>query len=75
MSHTPSTDVLTSRQLAFIAERLPEPPQASTLKGFRRLRYRVDRTAASFHAFVYLAILILCVRRVVSPSRARAPAR
>lgn len=25
-----STDVLTSRQLAFIAERLPEPPQAPT---------------------------------------------
>ena len=30
MSHTPSTDVLTPRQLAFIAERLPEPPQART---------------------------------------------
>jgi len=41
----------------------------------RRLRYRVDRTAASFHAFVYLVILILCVCRVVSPSRARTPAR
>ncbi len=45
------------------------------LKGFRRLHYRVDRTAASFHAFVYLAILILCVSRIVSPSRARAPTR
>jgi transposase len=30
MPRTPSTDVLTSRQLAFIAERLPEPPQAPT---------------------------------------------
>jgi transposase len=39
------------------------------LKGFRRLRYRVDRMATSFHAFVYLAILVLCVRRLVSPSR------
>jgi transposase len=47
----------------------------SWLKGFRRLRYRVDRTSASFHAFVYLAILVLCVRRVVSPCRTRAPAR
>ena len=35
------------------------------LKGFRRLRYRVDRTAASFQAFVYLAVLVLCVRRLV----------
>jgi transposase len=45
------------------------------LKGFRRLRYRVDRTAASFHAFVYLAILVLCVRRLLNPSHVRAPAR
>lgn len=35
------------------------------LKSFRRLRYRVDRTATSFHAFVYLAMLVLCVRRLV----------
>ena len=39
------------------------------LKGFRRLRYQVDRTAASFQAFVYLAILVLCVRRLVSLSQ------
>ncbi len=39
------------------------------LKGFRRLRYRVDRSAASFHAFVYLAVLVLCVRRLINPSR------
>src|SRR5215218_6459575 len=30
MPGTPSSDVLTPRQLAFIAERLPEPPQART---------------------------------------------
>jgi transposase len=41
----------------------------SWLKGFRRLRYRVDRTADLFHAFVYLAVLVLCVRRAVGPSR------
>ena len=45
------------------------------LKGFRRLRYRMDRTAASIHAFVYLAVLVLCVRRLISPSRANASAR
>src|SRR5215208_3451678 len=45
------------------------------LKGFRRLRYRVDRTAASFQAFVYLAVLVLCVRRLMSSSRADAAAR
>ena len=50
-------------------------PTLGWLKGFRRLRYRVDRTAASFRAFVYFAILNLCVRRVVSPSRTRAPTR
>ena len=45
----------------------------SWIKGFRRLRYRVDRTAASFHAFVYLAMLVLCVRRLICQSRTRAP--
>jgi transposase len=38
------------------------------LKGFRRLRYRVDRTAAPFQAFVYLAVLVLCLRRLISAS-------
>jgi transposase len=47
----------------------------SWLKAFRRLRYRVDRTAKSFHAFVYLAVLVLCVRRFLGPSRSGAPAR
>ena len=41
------------------------------LKSFRRLRYRVDRTAASFHAFVYLAVLVICVRRAVGDERGR----
>jgi putative transposase len=41
------------------------------LKGFRRLRYRVDRTAASFQAFVYLALLVLCVRRLITESPSR----
>jgi hypothetical protein len=40
------------------------------LKGFCGPRYRVDRTAASFHAAVYVAVLVLCVRRVVSHSLA-----
>jgi hypothetical protein len=35
----------------------------------RRLRYRVNRTAVSFRAFVYLAILVLCVRRLVGDAR------
>ena len=39
-------------------------------KGFRRVRYRVDRTAASFHAAVDFPGLMLCVRRLVSPSPA-----
>jgi transposase len=37
----------------------------SWLKSFRRLRFRVDSSAASFYAFVYLAVLVLCVRRLV----------
>jgi transposase len=45
------------------------------LKGFRRLRYRVDRTATSFHAFVYLAVLVICVRRLLSQARTGARAR
>ena len=45
------------------------------LKSFRRLRYRVDRTAASFHAFVYLAVLVLCVRRLINQSLPRGPGR
>jgi transposase len=44
------------------------------LKGFRRLRYRVDRTSASFQAFVYLAVLVLCVRRLMSQARDRSRA-
>jgi transposase len=36
------------------------------LKGVRRLRYRVGRTAASFQAFVYLANLVLRVRHPIT---------
>ena len=42
------------------------------LKAFRWLRYRVDRTAASFQAFLSLAVLVLCVRRLISQSGAGA---
>ena len=45
------------------------------LKGFRRLRYRVDRTAAPFQAFVSLAVLVLCVRRLIRESRRAALVR
>src|SRR3954463_5513092 len=36
------------------------------LKSFRRLCYRVDRTAASFQAFVYLVVLVLCMQRLIT---------
>lgn len=36
------------------------------LKSFRRLRMRFDYKAASFEAFLYLAIIIICVRRLLS---------
>ena len=35
------------------------------LRAFCRLRYQVDGTAASFHAVVYLAVLVPCVRRLI----------
>jgi transposase len=34
-------------------------------KSFRRLRYRFDYHIASFEAFLYLAIIIICDRRLV----------
>jgi len=37
----------------------------SWLEAFRRLRYRVDWTAVSFYAFVDLAMLVLCIRRLL----------
>jgi putative transposase len=43
------------------------------LKAFRRLRYRVDRTAVSFHSFVYLAVLVVCVRRLIRSACAAVP--
>ena len=35
------------------------------LKSFRRLRNRFDYQIASFEAFLYLTIIIICVRRLV----------
>lgn len=35
------------------------------LKSFRRLRHRFDYTFISFESFVYLAILVICVRRLM----------
>lgn len=35
------------------------------LKSFRRLRHRFDYTAASFEAFVMLAIIVVCVRKLL----------
>lgn len=37
----------------------------SWLKSFRRLRHRFDYTLLSFESFVYLAILVICVRRLM----------
>jgi transposase len=34
-------------------------------KSFRRLRNRFDYHIASFESFLYLAIIIICVRRLV----------
>ena len=34
------------------------------VKSFKRLRFRFDYTASSFEAFLYLAIIIMCVRRL-----------
>jgi hypothetical protein len=50
-------------QQRFVIERL-----TSWLKSFHRLRYQVDRTATLFQALVYLAVRVLCVRRLVSLS-------
>lgn len=36
------------------------------IKSFRRLRMRFDYKIASFEAFLYLAIIVICVRRLLS---------
>lgn len=36
------------------------------LKSFRRVRHRFDYTLVSFASFVYLAILVICVRRLIA---------
>lgn len=38
----------------------------SWLKSFRRLRMRFDYTLVSFQAFVYLAILVICIRKLMA---------
>jgi transposase len=35
------------------------------MKSFRRLRFRYDRTTASFEAFLYLAVIVIGVRRTI----------
>lgn len=35
------------------------------IKSFRRLRMRFDYTAESFEAFLYLAIIVICVRKLL----------
>lgn len=35
------------------------------LKSFRRLRMRFDYKASSFEAFLYLAIIVICVRKLM----------
>jgi transposase len=35
------------------------------VKSFKRLRFRFDYKAASFEAFLYLAIIVICVRRLL----------
>lgn len=35
------------------------------VKSFKRLRFRFDYTANSFEAFLYLAIIVICVRRLL----------
>ncbi len=35
------------------------------LKSFKRLRFRFDYSTTSFEAFLYLAIIVICVRRLL----------
>jgi len=36
------------------------------LKSFKRLHFRFDKTTYSFECFLYLAIIVICVRRLMS---------
>jgi transposase len=69
-----AVDELYAKDAALQRKRYVVERTMGWLKGFRRLRYRVDRTATSFQAFVYLAVLVLCVRHLIRPARADAPA-
>lgn len=35
------------------------------LKSFKRLRFRFDYTSTSLEAFLYLAIIVICVRKLL----------
>lgn len=35
------------------------------IKSFRRLRFRFDYTLASFQAFTYLALIVICIRKLL----------
>jgi len=47
-------------KLRFIIERTN-----AWFKGFKRLRFRYDRSSYSFEAFLSLAIIVICVRRLL----------
>jgi len=38
------------------------------MKSFKRLRMRFDYKSSSFEAFLYLAIIVICVRRLLPPA-------
>jgi len=35
------------------------------IKSFRRLHFRFDYTQASFSAFTYLALIVICIRKLI----------
>lgn len=35
------------------------------IKSFRRLHFRFDYTLASFSAFVFLALIVICLRKLI----------
>lgn len=49
-----------TRKNRFVVERTH-----AWFKSFRRLKFRFDRTKRSFEAFLYLAILVICLRRLM----------
>ena len=61
-----ATGELYAEDAELLAQRYVVERTVGWLKGFRRLRVRVDRTAAAFETFVYLAVLVLCLRRLMT---------